>query len=302
MRILVTGGNGFIGKHTIDLLMQQGFEIIMVDRTVRSKSGVAVQLLKIGEDITEPGALYEIFDLHKPDAVLHLAANSSLQRSVTNPMYDADQNILGTLSVINAAQISGCRRIVFASTSAVYGPSSIGVYSEDDPIKPKVAYGISKAAGEMYIRASGLSYAILRYGNVYGPGQKPLGENILVARALAHMVGVEPFKINGDGKQIRDWVYVKDVAIANFKALFSHKSGTFNIATGKGVAVNQIVDELKRLTGFQDEIEHGSAKPGELQTVIMNSQKAGRVLDWHPRTPVTYGLEQTCNAWTLISS
>lgn len=297
MRILVTGGNGFIGKHMVDLILQQGFETIVIDRTLRSKSGVAVQLLKIGADITRVGDVRKIFELHKPDAVLHLAANASLQESVTNPIYDATQNVLGTLSVINAAKQSGCRRIVFASTSAVYGPQGSGVYAEDDSVKPKVGYGVSKAAGEMYIRASGLSYAILRYGNVYGPGQKPLGENILIARALAHMLGNEPFKINGDGNQIRDWVYVKDVAVANLKALFSSKSGTFNIATGKGVAVNQIVGELKKLTGYQGEIEHGPAKPGELQTVIMNSQKAGRVLDWHPMTPVTYGLEQTFSAW-----
>jgi UDP-glucose 4-epimerase len=280
------------------LLTQQGFEIVVVDRTLRSKTGVAVQVLKIGADVARLDEMRDIFGLHKPDAVLHLAANSSLQESVTNPIYDATQNILGTLSVINAAKNSGCRRIVFASTSAVYGPKRSGEYSEDDPVRPKVGYGVSKAAGEMYVRSSGLSYAILRYGNVYGPGQKPLGENILIARALAHMLGNEPFKINGDGEQIRDWVYVMDVAVANFKALFSNASGTFNIATGKGATVNQVVGELKKLTGFPDKIKHGPSKSGELQKVIMNSQKAGRVLDWHPRTPVTFGLEQTFIKWT----
>ena len=296
MRICVTGGNGFIGKHTVDLIVQQGFETIVLDRTAENEVGETVKRLKI--DVTDAIGVLALFEIYQPDAVLHLAANASLQESVTNPIYDAVQNVLGTIAVIFAAKQSGCKRIVFASTSAVYGPKTSGEYSEDDPVKPKVGYGISKAAGEMYVRASGLSYAILRYGNVYGPGQKPLGENILIARALAHMVGVEPFKINGDGDQVRDWVYVTDVAVANFKALFSHKNGTFNIATGKGVTVNQIVGELKKLTGFQDEIEHGPAQPGELQSVIMNSQKAGRVLDWHPKTPVTYGLEKTFIKWT----
>jgi len=250
-------------------------------------------------DITDYAGMETAFKRFRPDAVLHLAANASLQQSVELPFYDAHHNIFGTLSVLQAAQRSGCKRIVMASTSAVYGPKEDGLYLETDPVAPQSPYGVSKATGEMYCACSGLSWAALRYGNVYGPNQKPLGENILIARALAHMLDSEPFQINGDGEQVRDWVYVKDVAEANLKALESDDQGLFNIATGHGTTVNQMVDQLGAITGYQEPIPYGPAKPGELQRVVMYIGLARMKLGWEPQVTLAEGLAETVRAWKV---
>lgn len=290
MKIIVTGSAGFIGRYTVGLLESKGHDVLGIDRN-GTESGIR-------GDVTDWKFLRMHFEDFQPEAVLHLAANSSLQRSVTDALYDAHNNVIGTVTMISMAQHYKVKRFVFASTSAVYGPQKSGIYNEDDPVRPQVPYGVSKAAGEMYVRCSGIPYAILRYGNVYGPGQKPLGENILIARALAHMIDAEPFKINGAGDKVRDWVYVEDVADANINALFSPVSGTFNIATGKGVGVNEIVDKLKRLIGYKRKIEHGPENKGELRSVIMDSQLADELLNWKAKTRLVDGLAQTYRTWT----
>lgn len=294
MKICVTGSNGFVGRHTVRKLIETKHQILGIDRSYSGYLG------SLRVDITtDVGSLERAFEHFKPDAVLHLAANASLQNSLADPVYDAMQNIIGTLNVLGAAQKAGVKRFVFTSTSAVYGPKppGQGKYRETDKVKPKVPYGVSKAAGEMYVACSGIPYAILRYGNVYGPGQKPLGENILIARTLAHMKGKAKFQINGDGEQVRDWVYVGDVAEANLAALFSPIVGTFNIATGKGTDVNSIVRILQNLIDFKGPIEHGPEKSGELREVVLDSKSAETVLNWEAQTKLTDGLEETQKAW-----
>jgi UDP-glucose 4-epimerase len=299
MKICVTGSKGFIGKHTVKKLVDKGHDVISIDRHGSNSFGFSSNICHTAGSVTDPKFVLAVFKRDPPDAVLHLAANSSLQRSVKDALYDAYQNVIGTLVMVGAAQRYKCKRFVFASTSAVYGPRAFGAYTEQDTVLPQVPYGISKAAGEMYIRASELSYAVLRYGNVYGPGQKPLGENILIARALAHLIDDEPFKINGDGEQLRDWVYVEDVADANITALFSDVSGTFNISTGRGTSVNDIITILRRLVnkGVKP-IKHGPAKPGELREVIMDSHDAQTMLGWRAKTQLAEGLKRTYQAWT----
>ncbi len=298
MKICVTGSKGFIGTHTVEKLVDQGHEVLSIDRHGSNSFGYSGNVNHKVGDVTDPKFILAVFEQDLPDVVLHLAANSSLQRSVQDALYDAYQNVIGTLVMVGAAQRFKCKRFVFASTSAVYGPRAYGAYTEQDTISPQVPYGVSKAAGEMYVRCSGLSYAILRYGNVYGPGQKPLGENILIARALAHLIDGKPFKINGDGEQVRDWIFVGDVAEANLAALFSDVSGTFNISTGKGVSVNDILSILKRLAKYKGGIEHGPAQEGELRSVIMDLSEAKAMLGWRPKTLLGDGLEQTYRAWT----
>ena len=296
MKICVTGSSGFIGRHTVKRLAED-HKIISIDKHGSNSFGFTDNVYHTVGDITDPRFVVSVFERDPPDAVLHLAANSSLQKSVTDALFDANQNVIGTLVVVGAAAKFKCKRFVFASTSAVYGPRSFGAYTEQDTVNPQVPYGISKAAGEMYVKASGLSYAILRYGNVYGPGQKPLGENILVARALAHMIDGEPFNINGDGEQLRDWIYVDDVADANITALLSDVSGTFNISTGAGSSVNDIIALLRRLVKTMEPIKHGPPKPGELREVIMDSHDAQIMLGWRPKTQLTEGLKKTYEEW-----
>lgn len=296
MKICVTGANGFIGSHTVNKLAEQGHKIMSIDRHGFINFEPSSNISHVNMDVTDYKLLRKFFDREEPEAILHLAANSSLQRSVTDALYDAYNNVIGTVTVLGLAQRYKCR-FVFASTSAVYGPRAFGSYSEQDAVQPQVPYGVSKAAGEMYVRCSGLSYAVLRYGNVYGPGQKPLGENILIARALAHLIDGKPFKINGDGKQVRDWIFVGDVADANIKALLSDVSGTFNISTGKGVSVDDIMIILKKLAKHEGEIEHGPAQKGELRSVVMDSSNAKAMLGWYPKTRLGDGLRRTYIEW-----
>lgn len=295
MKILVTGSSGFIGQHTVKILIEDGHEIFGLDRNyIHHHKWCAFC------DITNPDEVNDAFEVFKPDAVLHLAANSSLQKGIEDPVYDAQNNIIGTINVLQAAKEHGCKRIVFASTSAVYDPFIRIPYREDDPPRPFTPYGVSKLACENYIKISGLDYLILRYGNVYGPGQKPLGENILIARAIAHMINGEPFMINGDGEQIRDWIFVDDVARANLRALKyvgALKSWTMNISTGRGHSVNIVMEILKNIIGFKDEIKHGPAIGGEINEVVMNNNDAIVQLGWDHRVKLIDGLERTVKAW-----
>jgi UDP-glucose 4-epimerase len=297
-RIVVTGSAGFVGRHTVRRLLEAGHRILGIDRNLPAYTGDPFGAYKpMAWDITDYAGMEKAFKRFRPDAVLHLAANASLQQSIETPFYDAHHNIFGTLSILQAAARSSCKRIVMASTSAVYGPKEDGLYLETDPVAPQSPYGVSKATGEMYCACSGLSWAALRYGNVYGPGQKPLGENILIARALAHMLDHEPFQINGDGEQVRDWIYVKDVAEANLKALESENQGVFNIATGRGFSVNRIIDELGTVTGHADPIPFGPAKPGELRRVVMYIGRARMKLGWEAQVTLAEGLAETVRAW-----
>ncbi len=299
MKILVTGHAGFVGRHTVSELVAKNHKVIGFDRNARDVSGLGTggRVESIQGDITEAKEVLAVFKAHRPEAVLHLAANASLQRSVTNARYDAMQNVLGTVNIIGAAQRHGCGRIVFASTSAVYGYDEPMPLRESMEMKPESPYGVSKAAGEMYCRISGISWAALRYGNVYGPGQRPLGENILIARALAHMLDGAIFRVNGDGENERDWVYVRDVVAANLMALESDAEGPFNVSTGTGVTVNKIVAELKAITGHRHEILYGPAKPGELRRVVMSPTRIHDEIGWGPVTHFKMGLAMTAKAW-----
>ena len=299
MKILVTGAAGFIGRHTLKVLTEAGHLVRPLDR----QSGYAIAHDEIWVDIRNAEQLIMAFNAFKPDTVLHLAANSSLQKGIEDPVYDAENNIIGTLNVLQAMKEHGCKRIVFASTSAVYDPWGSSFFTEISSVKPITPYGVSKLACENYIRISGLDFVILRYGNVYGPGQKPLGENILIARALSHMIDGEPFKINGDGEQVRDWIFVEDVAKANLKAIENEYNfvGTLNISSGMGHSINTIIKMLKHETGFEGEIEHGPTIGGELREVVMDNSNAVKLLGWDREVHLEPGLKRTVEAWKVKS-
>jgi len=234
----------------------------------------------------------------KIDTVVHLAAQPSLQASLKNAPFDAQTNIIGTINLLGLCQRYKVKKFIFASTSAVYAPRADGWYSEDDLIGPQNPYGVSKVAAEYYIRISGIPYTILRLGNVYGPRQVPLGENQLIPRALAHIYQGEPFEVYGDGKQIRSFVYVEDVAKAFVKAVEGNARGTFNIAGGVGLAVNVVLKKLWRLIPYTMYWHHGPPKPGELHCVCLDVGKADySPLGWKAETSLRSGLAKTVEAW-----
>jgi UDP-glucose 4-epimerase len=293
MRVLVTGGAGFIGSHIVDALLLRGHEVWVLDNFSSGHyanfdpPGAHVLL----KDIVEFGP----DDLSPFDAICHQAAQPSLRHSIDDSAHDALVNIVGTINVIQAAKAYGAH-VVFASTSAVYDPVG-GAFTEDSLIRPNLPYGIAKATAEQYLRHSGVSHTILRYGNVYGPRQVQVGENQLIPHCLAHILDGKPFVINGDGEQARDFVYVEDIARANVLALESRVNGTFNCGAGLGRDVNTVCQLLARIAGRDVVFEYGPAKSGEAQRVILDSERAAEGLGWRAETTLVDGLRRTIAWW-----
>jgi UDP-glucose 4-epimerase len=237
------------------------------------------------------------FERLRPDAVLHLAAQMDVRRSVADPMHDASVNVLGTVNVLAAARRAGAKRFVFASSGgAVYGEQETFPAPEEHTRRPASPYGVSKLCGEEYVelaRREALSSMSLRYANVYGPGQDPLGEAGVVAIFLHKMLhGGEPV-INGDGEQTRDFVYVDDVARANLLALTSSASGALNVGTGEETSVNELARLLARAAGYTKPIRHGPAAPGEQRRSSVDPRAALASLGWAPAVPLHEGLVRT---------
>jgi UDP-glucose 4-epimerase len=252
MKIVVTGGAGFVGSHTCNLLEKSNHKILAIDNLSTGKS----ENLKGFRgtfglmDITDPIMLDRAFSDFQPDAVLHLAAQSAISTSWNDPQKDMIINGIGTLNLLKLANAYKVKRFVFASTSAVYREQGAKhIINEKWFTGPSTPYGISKLAAENYIRAFFPNHMILRYGNIYGPRQVSIGENQVIARALAHFVNGDNFKVTGHGRQKRDFVYVADVAYANSSALTSSTIGTFNIATGKSYSINEVLNEIENIYG-----------------------------------------------------
>jgi len=305
--ILVTGGCGFIGSHIARKLALNNSVVVIDDLSTgnlnnldRDDFGVfdPVDIANVIEDtITDYTLIDILMEKWNIDTVIHLAAQPSLQTSIEDPKHDANINIIGTLNLIKASLKYGVQRFVFASTSAVYREKNIGSYLENDDVCPVCPYGISKAAAERYIAISGLSYAVLRLGNVYGPKQKPLGENQLFPRVLSHIYQGTEFRINGDGTQSRDFIYVGDVVDAFVRAIDCEYSWIFNIANGEAISVNDALSMLKSIAKFDTPFIHGDEKPGELHTVKLPNLLAKRILKWEPKTHLYDGLKKTVQAW-----
>jgi len=292
--ILLTGSVGFIGNHMLHYLLGRGHAVRPTDKKFDPKMWSGA----VWYDLQDLGRAEELFEANDFHAVIHLAANSSLQKSIADPVYDVKNNIIPMLNLIHLCRKYEVKRIVFSSTSAVYAKDAKPPYAEGAKIAPMSPYGISKLACEFYLAASGVPCSILRYGNVYGPGQRAVGENALVARALNHIVHGEPFTINGDGEQVRDWIYIDDVCRANELAMADGPSYVCNISTGVGVSVNAVVSILCKARNYDyGLIKHGPAKPGELREVVLDPRRAQSVMGWTAQVPWSTGLNKTAEAW-----
>lgn len=297
MRIMVTGGYGFIGQPTVAMLEAEGHTVHIIDNLSSAIARPKPEDRFTFLDIRLASLLRAVVEEWQPEVIIHLAAQASLQTSWELPALDLHTNAMGTLNIVRICAERGIR-FVFASTSAVYAPKrATRAYFETDMTGPLTPYGISKLAAESYIRAYLRNYAILRYGNIYGPMQKPLGENQVVARAFAHVKRGEPFVINGDGQQTRDYVFVSDVAWANVLAAERlNGRGIYNIGTQRGTSVNEVC----RLIDPDREWQHGSAKPGELRSVVLSSGKAFYGLRWVPTVGIEAGI-MGVRAWLARS-
>lgn len=297
MNVLVTGHKGFIGSHTVALLKQMGYSVFGMDT---AKHAHNIRGLKIPEVI--PGDITAIADHflegREIHAIIHLAAQPSLLSSIDDPVNDCAVNAIGTIKLLLAARRAGVKKFVFSSTSAVYNPGAqIPLTEEYTRLAPSRPYGISKMAAESYIRAIFPRAIIFRYGNVYGPKQVPVGENQIVPRFLSFIYNGQPFEIYGDGKQVRDFVYVEDVARANAMAVESEVSGTFNVSSGVGASVNKITDILKDKTGYAGMITHIAPKPDEQREIVLDVSRAAAYLKWRSQTSLVDGLQKTVDWW-----
>jgi UDP-glucose 4-epimerase len=303
MRALVTGGAGFIGSNLVDALLERGDEVTVVDDISTGKRANLDQAIQNGAqllelDIRDAEAVHAATERARPEAVFHLAAQIDVRKSVADPANDSRINVEGTVNVLRAAQAHGVRRFVNTSTGgAIYGEGQIIPAPEDHPVAPEAPYGLSKFCAEQYCelftRLHGLSTVSLRYGNVYGPRQDPLGEAGVVAIFCGKLLDGERPTIFGDGRQTRDYVYVGDVVDANLKAAETQTAGAVNIGRGAEVSVLDIVDALRAHSNGAFEPEHAPERPGEVRRIALDTSRAQRELDWEAGTGLEEGLDRT---------
>lgn len=311
MRVLVTGGAGFIGSHIVDACLAAGHEPFVVDDlSTGSAANLPAHVPLLEVDICDQPRLFKAFSEAQPQVVIHQAAQMSVSRSVREPAFDAQVNILGLLNVFDQAVRVRAQRILFASSGGVLYGDVFTPAKEDTPANPISPYGISKWAGEtylrFYVREFGITGVALRYGNVYGPRQNPHGEAGVMAIFSKRLLAGEPANINGDGKYDRDYVFGPDVAQANLKAMTADIPDGFlamNIGTGKATDVVALESrtraEVQALWQEQGRSEtappptFGPARAGDLRSNIVNASLAQQVLGWTPQVSLDAGIRQT---------
>lgn len=298
MKILVTGGAGFIGSHVADAFIEQGHEVIIVDNLSMGRmENVNIHARFVKMNIQDP-EIMNLFEKEKFDAVNHHAAQMDVRLSVADPIYDANNNILGTINLLQAAVKNSVKKFIFISSGgAIYGEQDYFPADEEHPTRPLSPYGITKLTGEKYVyfyhHVYNLKFVILRYANIYGPRQNPKGEAGVVAIFSNRMLAGEQPIINGNGIQTRDYIFVADIVNANLKALEYNDNDYFNIGTGIETNVNELFHRLNHLTNANAKEVHASAQPGEQLRSVLNIKKAKELLNWSPKVSLNEGLAKT---------
>ena len=298
MKVLVTGGAGFIGSHVSDQLIAAGHQVVIVDNLSTGRvSNLNPKAVFYEMDIRSP-ELRKVFEQERPEVISHHAAQMDVRRSVADPIFDAEVNILGSIKLAQLAIEFGVRKFIHISSGgAAYGEPVYMPCDENHPVQPLSPYGASKYTFELYLyifkETAGLDYTVLRYPNVYGPRQDPHGEAGVVAIFIGHMLHGKPVTIFGTGEQVRDFVYVADCARANLLALEKGGGRVYNLASGVGTSINQIFDALKAITGYPDVALFAPPKPGETFRIYLDASRAQQELGWQQTLDLTAGLQQT---------
>lgn len=303
MRVLVTGGAGFIGSHVIDHLSYSKHSVFVIDNFSTGKrenfQSKNIPLNFKGSDILDEKRLRQDFGITMPDVVIHLAAQAAITTSWSDPLLDMETNIRGTLNIIRMCNEFNVKRLVYASTSAVYrdgtGSALYGI-RENDELNPSSPYGISKLAGELYVRNLFADHVVLRLGNVYGPRQVPIGENQVIPLMIRHLMHDNPFAIHGSGKQQRDFVYVTDVAKA-FVMAMTGPAGVYNIASGYCKTINEIATVVAMAMGQVGYEWRHDSREDPRKKVLMDVSLSREFLKWSASMEIPRGIAETIEWW-----
>jgi len=299
LKILVTGGAGFIASHITDALVNEGHQVVVLDDLSSGfEKNINPKAKFVKGNICDKELVEKLFSEEKFDLVNHHAAQMDVRRSVKDPAFDANTNIIGTLNLLQNAVKYKLKKFMFASTGgAVYGEQTYFPADENHPTQPRSPYGISKLAVEKYLyfynAEYGLNYTILRYANIYGPRQNPFGEAGVVAIFSTKLLKGEQPVINGSGEQTRDYVFVGDVVKANLLTLNDTANDIYNVGTGIETNVNQLFHKLNSIINANKEEKHGPAAPGEQMRSVITSEKLFKKFGWKPSTTLDEGLKLT---------
>ena len=296
-RVLVTGGAGFVGSHIVDGLLENGHDVLVVDDlSTGTCSNLPANAEFVDFDVANDGFV-GVVKSFGPEVISHLAAQSSVPVSMSDPTLDARVNILGGLNVIRGAIEAECEQVVYVNTGgALYGEPEYLPCDEDHPIRPISAYGLSKWTAECYFRTmlpDSILLKVLRPANIYGPRQDPHGESGVIAIFIRKMLRGDQVTINGDGEHTRDYVYVEDIVRAHETAMKHGELFVANIGTGEGTSVNEIFLHLQKVTGYSEPAIHGPPRPGDVRHIALDASRARRVLGWEPKVGLIEGLKMT---------
>lgn len=296
MKVLITGGYGFIGSHVAERFHQEGYEVIIIDNmTTGKKENVTIKHKSYQLSIEDPKCA-EIFKSHNIDIVVHLAAQVSVANSVSNPLADAGSNIVGLVNMLNLAATYGVKKFIYASSAAVYGVQTELPITEEMECAPISPYGMSKLSGEMYCekweRLYGLQTLGFRFSNVYGPRQDALGEGGVISIFTKRLLTEQPLVVHGDGEQTRDFIYVEDVAFAIYRGANSTQTGIYNLSANEQTSVNRIIEALNEIQPVPEIIQK-ERRVGDIDHSMLDNRKVMRDLDWSPLYTFEEGLAKT---------
>lgn len=299
MKVLVTGGAGFIASHIVDLLVELGHEVAILDnfstgREENVNARVEVYKVDILDDRTQ-----EVFLKFKPEIVIHHAAQIDIQSSIKAPAFDANVNVIGTIKLLESCKASGVRKFIYASSAAVYGNPQYLPVNESHPIRPLSYYGISKHTPEHYLEVfsqqNDFDYTILRYANVYGIRQDPKGEGGVISIFIDKLFSNSQPVIFGDGEQTRDFIYVKDIARANISALNYGSKGIYNISCNHQTSVNDLLRMISSMSNIEINPSYREVRVGDILHSYLDNSAAMKDLKWEPHYTLRNGLRETCN-------
>ncbi|MDD3225192.1 MAG: GDP-mannose 4,6-dehydratase [Clostridium sp.] len=297
MKVLITGGAGFIGSQVADLLIDNGYEVCIIDSLVHGNTKNVNSRAKFYKADIRDKEIFDIFKNEKPDFVIHNAAQISVPNSIDDPIEDASINIIGSINVLEAARMAGVKKVVYPASAAIFGEPRYLPIDEDHPLEMLSGYGVTKHTVEHYLKVYksmyNIDYISLRCANIYGPRQDSSGEGGVVAIFCEKMLKDEIPSIYGDGDQVRDFVYVKDVAKAFLMAIKSNKNGIYNVATNTKLTINELYKTINKILNKDIKCVYKEERKGDIRESYMSFDKIKSEFGWKPEIDITQGLKET---------